>query len=129
MPAPKHPNTTQATRRAAEKRVRQGEETAAAKLRAKGWTVTPPEDSQEDAMTTYTVEIDASNTSGTIWQALAPAENVTDSGTAEDVARWTAANQTLADGTGWRVRVWEGADADTGTRPAAEHYAGEEDSH
>ncbi len=50
MPAPKRPNTAQATRKATEKRVRQGEETMAAKLREAGWTVTPPEDSQEDSM-------------------------------------------------------------------------------
>lgn len=38
MPAPKNPNTAAATAAA----VRRGQETAAAKLRAAGWTVTPP---------------------------------------------------------------------------------------
>lgn len=40
MPAPKTPNTAAAT--AAVRR--RGQETMAAKLRAAGWTVTPPED-------------------------------------------------------------------------------------
>ncbi len=44
MPAPKRPNTAQATRKATEKRVRQGEETMAAKLRATGWVCIPPEE-------------------------------------------------------------------------------------
>jgi len=73
--------------------------------------------------TTYTVKIEASNEDGTIWQALEPAENIetTQWGptwTAEDVARATADNQTVAEGDRWRVLVWEGADADEDSEPA-----------
>lgn len=72
----------------------------------------------------YTVEIEASNPDGTIWQALAPAETVTafNGETAEQVAAFAATNQDIADGDHWRVRVWEGRDADTGAEPAAEFY-------
>lgn len=72
-------------------------------------------------MATYMVQIEASNAEGTIWQALLPAEAVEYDGTAPAVAEMTAANQNVADGDGWRVRVWEGAEA-TG-EPAAEYYA------
>ena len=44
MPAPKNPNTAAAT--AAVRR--RGQETMAAKLRAAGWTVTPPEQHKSD---------------------------------------------------------------------------------
>lgn len=43
MPAPKRPNTAAATAAV----VRRGQETMAAKLRAAGWTVIPPEDADE----------------------------------------------------------------------------------
>lgn len=78
-------------------------------------------------MPTYTVRIEASNSDGTIWQALAPAENVTEDATAAEIAEWTASNQDVAEGTGWRVRVWNGADADEHSEPAAEYVAGEDD--
>jgi hypothetical protein len=71
------------------------------------------------AMSDYIVEIQASNSDGTIWQALAPAETVTtDDASAEEVAREVAGNQNIAEGGNWRVCVWDGADADTGTEPA-----------
>lgn len=76
----------------------------------------------------YTVVVEASNEDGTIWQALEPAENIDTAAwgdkpwTAEEVAAVTASDQNIADGENWRVRVWEGQDADTGTEPAAEHY-------
>ncbi|WP_045740853.1 hypothetical protein [Actinoplanes rectilineatus] len=78
-------------------------------------------------MPTYTVVIEASNNDGTIWQALAPSETVEDDATAEDIAQWTASNQNIAEGNNWRVRVWNGADADIHTTPNAEYVAGEDD--
>ena len=69
-------------------------------------------------MNEYTVEIQASNADGTIWQAMAPAETVT-AENAEEAARDTAANQNIAEGDNWRVAAWEGAEADTATEPAA----------
>lgn len=74
-------------------------------------------------MPTYTIEIQASNDDQTIWQTLAPAETIDSDDTAAEVAAEVAANQTIAEGSNWRVRVWEGADADTGTEPAAVHVA------
>ncbi|MBF9135238.1 hypothetical protein I0C86_41040 [Plantactinospora sp. S1510] len=67
------------------------------------------------------MEIQASDADETIWQALHPAENVKqiEGETAEDVARWVAGNQTVAEGPHWRVAVWTGADADTVGEPAA----------
>lgn len=41
MPAPKNPNTRAATAAT----IRRGQETMAAKLRAAGWTVLPPDES------------------------------------------------------------------------------------
>lgn len=75
-------------------------------------------------MTAFTVQIEASNADGTIWQALAPAETVDSDDTAAELAAEVAANQNIAEGSNWRVRVWDGEDADTGTDPAAEHLAG-----
>lgn len=75
-------------------------------------------------MTTYTVEIQASNADRTIWQAVAPAETVETDDTAAELAADTAANQNIAEGSDWRVRVWEGDGADTATEPTAEHVAG-----
>lgn len=68
---------------------------------------------------TYTVQIQASNEAGTTWQALAPAETVTDpiADSIEQLAQDVAVNQTIADGDNWRVCVWRGADADTGVEP------------
>jgi hypothetical protein len=70
----------------------------------------------------FTVEIQASNTDGTIWQALAPAENV-DGDTwghtsAAHIGQMVADHRTLGEREGWRVCVWNGADADAGTEPA-----------
>lgn len=45
MPAPKRPNTAAATAAV----VRRGLETMAAKLRAAGWTVIPPEEQVPDS--------------------------------------------------------------------------------
>ncbi len=80
-------------------------------------------------MTEYTVEIQASNGDDIVWQALMLAENVETGAwgpnwSAEDVARWTADNQTITEDAlnGWRVCVWLGADADTGMEPAAVYY-------
>lgn len=75
-------------------------------------------------MPKYTVQIEASAADGTIWQALTPSENVESDDTAIEVAREVAYVQTVAEGGNWRVRVWEGNDADTDTEPAAEHVAG-----
>lgn len=72
----------------------------------------------------WTVQIEAS-TDGQIWQALHPAETTTGAA-AEQVATDVAANQTVADGGLWRVRVWTGRDADTGTEPAAEWRSDDE---
>ena len=49
MPAPKRPNTAEATRIAAEVAVRRGDETAAKRLRDHGWIVLPPEVVADDA--------------------------------------------------------------------------------
>lgn len=70
----------------------------------------------------YTVVIEASDAEATIWQAVTPAENVTSGVTAHELATWTATNQNVATGTNWRVRVWEGHDADPHTPLAAEFY-------
>lgn len=80
---------------------------------------------QEDTVSTYTVQVEASNADRSIWQALAPAENVTalNGETARDIAEMVASNQNIADGDNWRVRVWDGADADTSSTPDVEHYA------
>lgn len=74
-------------------------------------------------LSTYTVVIQASDADGDIWQALHPAETITTADSAEQVARDVAQNQNLAEGTGWRVRVWLGDDTDTATEPAAEYHA------
>jgi hypothetical protein len=71
-------------------------------------------------MATYTVVVEAADQDQSAWQALAPAENV-DGNSAEEVAHWVATNQTLADGANWRVRVWPGANADTGVAAHYEH--------
>jgi hypothetical protein len=78
----------------------------------------------------YTVEIQAGNEDATIWHALRPAENLSTTGTAETAASDAFDNQTTAgdddeynplldDGLpSWRIVVWDGADADTGSTPA-----------
>lgn len=43
MPAPKRANTSPATQAATAKRIRAGQETQAARLRAAGWIAVPPE--------------------------------------------------------------------------------------
>ena len=68
-------------------------------------------------MSTYTVQIEAGNLDGTVWQAYGPSETIDDAGTAEDVAEWAANNQNVAYDN-WRVLVWAGADADTSSPPA-----------
>lgn len=62
-------------------------------------------------MPLWTVLIEAEG-EGDIWQALHPAETIEDPGPAEDLATSVAYHQTVAEGAGWRVRVWRGADAD-----------------
>jgi hypothetical protein len=71
-------------------------------------------------VTTYTVQIEASDEREEIWQALAPAENTSADDSAAAVAAWVAGNQNVAEGDHWRVRVWYGADADVHTKPDAE---------
>jgi len=73
-------------------------------------------------MPAFTVEIQASNADQSVWQALHPAEN-TEGDSAETVAVDVAQHQTIAEGDNWRVCVWDGNDADTGRRAAAEFYA------
>jgi len=75
-------------------------------------------------MNTYTVEIQASNADRTTWQTLAPAETITTDDTAAEVAADVAANQNIAEGNNWRVRVWN--EAITGLEPAAEYVADED---
>lgn len=70
--------------------------------------------------TTYTVQIQAGNSDQVIWQGLHAAENVEadETTTAEMIAEDAASIQNIAEGSNWRVCVWTGADADTGTEPA-----------
>ena len=64
--------------------------------------------------TVWTVLIEAADQTATAWQAVHPAETM-DGPSAEWVAGLVADSQTLVAGPGpWRVRVWSGADADTG---------------
>ena len=71
-------------------------------------------------MSEYTVLVEADDIDGIEWQAVAPPQTaVGDS--AVEVARWTATNQDVTEGH-WRVRVWDGADADTSADPAAEVF-------
>lgn len=72
----------------------------------------------------YTVAIQAWSTAGRAWQALEPAETHVFDGSAQELADWAAGNQTVVDKAddtvgAWRVAVWDGAGADTGTEPAA----------
>lgn len=75
---------------------------------------------EADRVGGYTVQIQAGGDDDTIWQAMHPAENVTDPGPADQVALDVIANQNvleLDDAGPWRVAVWVGADADTSTEP------------
>jgi hypothetical protein len=57
-------------------------------------------------MHAYTVQVEASNAAGTIWQAVAPSETVRltePTWTAQKVAEMAAKDQT--DGSNWRVRA------------------------
>jgi hypothetical protein len=72
-------------------------------------------------MLEYTVLVEAEGVDGTDWQPLAPPET-TSGDSAAEVARWAATNQDVVEGN-WRVRVWEGANADINTEPAAEVYS------
>jgi hypothetical protein len=69
----------------------------------------------------YTVLIEAGAADWTDWQPLAPPQT-TAGDSAVEVARWTATNQDVEEGN-WRVRVWDGPDADTSGEPAAEVYS------
>jgi len=71
-------------------------------------------------MSGFTVEIQAGNADGTIWQAMAPAENIDRVETASDVAFDVLHNQNVLDEDGvghWRIVVWIGTDADTSCSP------------
>ena len=73
-------------------------------------------------MNQYTVEIETGSDDD-LWQAVSPAENgVGDS--PHELAAWTAANQTVADGP-WRVNVWDGHDQDTSSDPMYRLYSNE----
>jgi len=72
-------------------------------------------------MSEYTVLVEAGNADGADWQPLAP-PTTTAGDSAVEVARWTATNQDVVEGH-WRVRVWDGAGADTSADPAAEVYS------
>ncbi len=76
---------------------------------------------EENGAGEFTVLVEAGDANGAEWQALAPPETTTGDSAAE-VARWTATNQDLIEGH-WRVRVWDGANADTSADPAAEVYS------
>jgi prevent-host-death family protein len=79
--------------------------------------------------TMYTVEIQATD-DGEIWQTMDPTpETISEAVAAEmgyadaaDVARDTARHQDLAEGDGWRVRVWSGEEPDLGAEPDGECY-------
>lgn len=57
-------------------------------------------------MTTYQIEIQASNAEGDIWQTMHLDSIATDQDPA-DLAADVAANQNIAEGDGWRVRITE----------------------
>lgn len=72
----------------------------------------------------YTAAVQAATPTGA-WQALHPAEPISGArfDGPEDAAAWIAANQLVATGTGWRVAVWIGVDADTAGPTAATYNA------
>jgi len=70
-------------------------------------------------MRDFTVLVEA-GTDGGEWLAVAPPQTTPGDSPAE-VARWTATEQDVTEGS-WRVRVWDGRDADTSAEPAAEVY-------
>lgn len=81
-------------------------------------------------MNHYTVQIEAGNAEGTVWQALQPAENISDPGPADQVALDVLTNQNvlaLDDNGPWRIVVWNGDDADTSAEPA--HILDEQQFH
>jgi len=73
-------------------------------------------------MATYTVQIEAGDVDGAVWQAVAPSETIETEETAAELAAWVATNQTVADGWRWRVLVWTGDEPDGD--PAAIHEDG-----
>lgn len=64
----------------------------------------------------FTVQIEAT-ADGAIWQAVTPPETA-EGDDAQDVAEFVASHQNIAEGGDWRIVVWQGEDADTGTDPA-----------
>jgi hypothetical protein len=68
----------------------------------------------------FTVLVEAGTNEGE-WLALAPPQSTAGDSAAE-VARWTATEQDVTEGS-WRVRVWDGRDADISAEPAAEVYS------
>lgn len=60
-------------------------------------------------MTTYTIQIEAGDVDGTIWQAVEPSETVDANESATELVGWVASNQNVANGYRWRVRAWEGS--------------------
>jgi hypothetical protein len=72
-------------------------------------------------MREYTVLVEAGGADSAEWRALAPPQTAVGDSAAE-VAQWTATNQDVAEGY-WRVRVWDGGNADTSVDPAAEVYS------
>lgn len=72
----------------------------------------------------HTVEIQASDTGYTVWQTLSvETSNDYPGATAAEVAANVAGNQNITEPNSynWRIRVWDGADADTGSEPDAEY--------
>lgn len=70
----------------------------------------------------YTVQAQVSVDNGAAWLSVYPTENVVVEWEtpAAEVAEQVAANQQVADRGRWRVRVWDGLNADTSTEPAGE---------
>lgn len=69
-------------------------------------------------MSDYTVQIQASNAAGDIWQPMRPAETIRDvTDSPEKLARDVAATEIASDDGNWRIVVWSGADADITVAP------------
>jgi hypothetical protein len=60
-----------------------------------------------EAVQTVTIVIEVRGANGD-WQSMHPAETINDPDPIEDIAAAVAANQTIAEGDDWRVRVWLG---------------------
>lgn len=60
---------------------------------------------------TVTIAIEARGANGD-WQRVAPAETINDPDPADVIAQACAANQNIAEGDDWRVRVWIGEDTE-----------------